>query len=156
LRAAEMVLVRLTFVTDQPSPADLVDSLRRGTTPASGAPVSPPRRPDGGPAMVASSGATALRAEPVEAAGTGVDPRMPVSFEAVVARCAEKREALLAAQLTSAVHLVHYEIGRLEVRPTPAAPADMAPRLSRLLTEWTGRPWLVGLSHEAGQPTLRE
>jgi DNA polymerase-3 subunit gamma/tau len=32
----------------------------------------------------------------------------------------------------------------------------LAPRLSRLLAEWTGRPWLVSLSREAGLPTLRE
>jgi DNA polymerase-3 subunit gamma/tau len=84
------------------------------------------------------------------------DPAMPATFDALVAFIADKREAVLAAALNSAVHLVHYEVGRLEFRPTPTAPADLAPRLSRLLSEWSGRPWLVSLSHEEGAPTLRQ
>jgi DNA polymerase-3 subunit gamma/tau len=83
-------------------------------------------------------------------------PAMPSSFEGMVALCAEKREAVLAAALTSAVHLVQYEPGRVELRPAPAAPNDLAPRLSRLLGEWTGRPWLISLSREDGAPTLRD
>ena len=70
--------------------------------------------------------------------------------------CGERRESVLAANLTNAVHLVHFEIGRVEFRPTAVAPADLAPRLSRLLSEWTGRPWLVGLSREQGADTVRE
>ncbi len=78
------------------------------------------------------------------------------TFEAMVALFTEKREAVLAAALTSVVHLVHYEAGRIEFRPEPAAPSDLATRMSRLLGEWTGRPWLVSVSREPGAPSLRE
>jgi DNA polymerase-3 subunit gamma/tau len=81
---------------------------------------------------------------------------VPASFADVVALFAEKREAVLAASLSSAVHLVHFETGRIDIRPTALAPADLATRVSRLLQEWTGRPWLVGLSRETGESTLRE
>jgi DNA polymerase-3 subunit gamma/tau len=155
LAAAEMVLIRLAYAADLPSPAELVETLRRqpsgGETGGSGA------RPQGFGGGGSTAQQTALRVErqpaPVAAAA---DPAMPATFDALVAFIADKREAVLAAALNSAVHLVHYEVGRLEFRPTPTAPADLAPRLSRLLSEWSGRPWLVSLSHEEGAPTLRQ
>lgn len=83
-------------------------------------------------------------------------PGLPADFEAMVSLFAEKREAVLSAALSSAVHLVHYEVGRVEFRADPAAPSDLAPRMSRFLADWTGRPWLVSLSKEDGRPTLRQ
>jgi DNA polymerase-3 subunit gamma/tau len=80
----------------------------------------------------------------------------PASFEELVALLQKRREAIFAAHLRGDVHLVHYEIGRIEFRARPEAPANLATRLSRLLSDWTGRPWMVSLSHEAGAPTLRE
>lgn len=74
----------------------------------------------------------------------------------MIALCSERREAVLAASLTSAVHLVHFEPGRIEFRQTDAAPSDLAPKLSRLLSQWTHRPWLVTLSRDTGAPTLRD
>jgi DNA polymerase-3 subunit gamma/tau len=171
LRAAEMVLIRLAFVTDQPSPAEVVETLRRA--PAAN-PIPSPlggRRPDGrtdGPVGTGPIGeaaghggggvaATALnRTVPLAQAVPTHVPSLPASFEALVDLCGQKREAILAATLTNAVHLVHFEPGRLEIRPAPSAPADLAPRLSRLLAEWTGRPWMVSISRDQGLPTLRE
>ena len=49
-----------------------------------------------------------------------------------------------------------FEPGRIELRPTEAAPRDLANRLGQLLSQWTGQRWLVSVSAEAGQPTLRE
>jgi DNA polymerase-3 subunit gamma/tau len=97
-----------------------------------------------------------LRAQPQRQAPPEMAPGLPVDFEALIALFTEKREAVLAAALSSAVHLVHYEIGRVEFRADAAAPNDLAPRMSRLLGEWTGRPWLVSLSREPGAATLRE
>jgi DNA polymerase-3 subunit gamma/tau len=38
----------------------------------------------------------------------------------------------------------------------PEAPSDLAMKVSRLLSEWTGAQWLVSLSSEPGAATLRE
>jgi DNA polymerase-3 subunit gamma/tau len=95
-----------------------------------------------------------MRAQPVPAnqpAEAG-----PVSFEEMVQLFSDKKEGVIAAQLLSAVHLVKFEPGRIEFRLDPNIPNDLATRVSRLLGEWTGRPWLVSLSREAGQATLRE
>jgi DNA polymerase-3 subunit gamma/tau len=84
------------------------------------------------------------------------DRPLPRSFEEVIALCTERRELVLATSLSSAVHLVHFEVGRIDFRPEPAAPGDLAPRLSRLLSEWTGRPWLLSLSRAQGDDTLSD
>jgi DNA polymerase-3 subunit gamma/tau len=151
LQAAEMVLVRLMFAADLPSPTEAVEALRGAPHSGGGAPL--PSGPGGGGAMAAAGGSAqpVMRAMPQPQADN-----QPKSFDEVIALCAARREAVLAASLTSAVHLVNFETGRIDIRPTPAAPADIAPRLARLLSEWTGRPWLVGLSREAGQDTRRD
>jgi DNA polymerase III subunit gamma/tau len=75
------------------------------------------------------------------------------TFEALVAMV-EAREPILAAHLRNNVHLVRFEPGRLEFRPTEHALANLAPRLTTLLSEWTGRRWAISVSNEAGDQTL--
>jgi DNA polymerase-3 subunit gamma/tau len=172
LQAAEMVLVRLAYAAELPSPAEALEALRHQPSPPSSGPGGggfsgggglSSSQPSGGrvqaviQASVTSGGAEMLaRAQPQIQAAPEPVPGMPVSFEDVIALFTEKREAVLAAALSSAVHLVHYEAGRIDFRADAAAPTDLAPRMSRLLGEWTGRPWLVSLSREAGAATLRE
>ena len=55
-------------------------------------------------------------------------------------------------------HVLHEccEPGLVEFRPEPKAPPDLAPRLSELLGQWTGRRWIASVSSDAGKPTLAE
>ncbi|HEX4572464.1 MAG TPA: DNA polymerase III subunit gamma/tau, partial [Dongiaceae bacterium] len=46
--------------------------------------------------------------------------------------------------------------GRIEFRPSPQAPANLANRLGARLTEWTGRRWVVSVSGEPGSPSLEQ
>ena len=78
------------------------------------------------------------------------------NFDAAVALFAARREAILHAHLVTDVHLVHFEPGRIEIRPRPHAPAHLANRMSELLGRWTGRRWVVTVSHGEGAPTLKE
>ncbi len=137
LQAAEMVLVRLAHAAALPSPADLVRRLEgAGQAPAAAAPTSRP------------AGRTPAAAEPA--------PASPRTFAEVVALFAEHREALLHNHLGNDAHLVHFEPGRIELRPGAGAPADLAARAARCLERWTGERWVVGLSDRTGAPTLRE
>jgi DNA polymerase-3 subunit gamma/tau len=166
IQAAEMVLVRLAYVADLPAPAELVRSVaagnsagNRGNGPAiasSASAASPavavetaPSRPSAGNTMRAIAELPAPR---IEAAH---DP-MPQSFAEVIALFDKRREALLRSHLWSDVHLVHFEPGRIEVRPAASAPRDLANRLGQLLSEWTGSRWLIAVSEAEGEPTLRE
>ncbi len=139
-------------------------------------PTTPPNSPSpsggggGAPARAVSEGSAAVAqpkpsnvpwntAEPVaqirsQTQGTGVPG--PQSFVELVELLTARREAILAANLRRDVHLVHYEIGRIDLRARPEAPANLATRLSRLLIDWTGSPWLVSLVQDEGAVTLHE
>ncbi|MGK9246636.1 hypothetical protein KXS07_30130 [Inquilinus limosus] len=66
------------------------------------------------------------------------------------------RDVVLHGQLVSAVHLVHFEPGRLEFRPHLEAPPDLANRLGTALRDWTGERWVVSVSGAEGAPTLSQ
>jgi DNA polymerase-3 subunit gamma/tau len=172
IQAAEMVLVRLAYVADLPPPAELVRSVvaapgpggspagSRGNGAAITSTASPaiavaqppetvPSRPSVGNTLRAIAELPAPRIEPAH------DP-IPQSFVEVIALFDKRREALLRSHLWSDVHLVHFEPGRIEVRPASSAPRDLTNRLGQLLSEWTGSRWLIAVSEAEGEPTLRE
>ncbi|MGH6973757.1 MAG: DNA polymerase III subunit gamma/tau, partial [Stellaceae bacterium] len=140
-------------------PADLIKALEGASNgaqapangPGPGARVAPtPRAP------IESGMATAPRIQPREMPAPESLPTGPQSFLDVVRLFEQKREPLLRSHLYGNAHLVRFEVGRIELRPTEAAPRDLPNRLGQLLTEWTGRRWIVSVSGEKGEATLRE
>ena len=175
IQAAEMVLVRLAYVADLPPPAELVRSVL-ATPPSAG---SPAVGRSNGAAMASNASAAAPAVAVVQPTQTApsqpiagnalraiaelpspsiqpVHDPMPQSFAEVIALFDKRREALLRAHLWSDAHLVHFEPGRIEVRPASGAPRDLTNRLGQLLSEWTGSRWLIAVSEAQGEPTLRE
>jgi DNA polymerase-3 subunit gamma/tau len=80
----------------------------------------------------------------------------PQNFREVADLFGERREAGIKAQLQNSVHLVNFDIGRIEFRPTEHAPRDLASRVGGLLSDWTGIRWVVSISREAGESTLAD
>jgi DNA polymerase-3 subunit gamma/tau len=115
---------------------------------ASGGPVASLAAVQDEPDMVEMSAPASLPA-PQPAATP-----LPADFEAVVGLLEEKREMLLANQLINNVHVVRCEAGRLEFRPAPDAPSDLANRLGEMLARLTGQRWMISVSSQPGQPTL--
>jgi DNA polymerase-3 subunit gamma/tau len=151
--AAEMVLVRIAYAADLPTPDDALRALKDGAPlPAGNGPSAPAR--SGGP-VLATSQARALPAEarpvPTEAAA----PRLR-RFEDVVALAGDKRAIGLKDALERDVRLVRFEEGQIEFALAEGGSRTLAGDLSRALHEWTGRRWVVALSSEAGAATLRE
>jgi DNA polymerase III subunit gamma/tau len=173
-QSAEMVLIRLAYAADLPTPADLVRKATAAGASGSGLgsqPVSE-RRPIRAPESVAqtprnttleasaSGRGTALAARPqpqppVPAPATEELPQ-PDSFVAVAQLFADRREAILHAHIRNNLHLVRFEVGRIEVRPTEHAPANLTNRMGELLTKWTGRRWIVSVSRQEGAKTLSQ
>jgi DNA polymerase-3 subunit gamma/tau len=93
---------------------------------------------------------------PVQAAQ--VQPVMPKieTFDAMVELFKEKKEGILLTHLINDVHLVRFEAGRIELRPTARAPADLPNRVAACLLKWTGTRWLISVSGDLGAPTLKE
>ena len=63
---------------------------------------------------------------------------------------------VLKAHMENDVHVVEFEPGRLEFRPTETAPPDLAGRLTSFLNGQTDRRWVITVSQEAGDPTISE
>ena len=154
--AAEMLLVRLAFAADMPSPADLVRKL------------TVPSPSDGGAAQVT------IEKKPKTDDQTAVAPTkqliadladlnskpevsgVPLTFAASVQMFADHGEMRLFTHLQDHVHLVSFGPGKIELRLSENAPNHLASHLAKYLHKWTGQRWIVAISDLAGEPTLSE
>ncbi len=163
LQAAEMVLIRLTYASELPTPGELVKRLDAPRNSGGIQPAGPAARSPGGAAAPAADrgaqAAVAPKLQPAVGSSPAAAPEIlprATSFAEVVALAEARREVLLANHLAGDVHLVHFEPGRIEFRPEEAAPRDLAGRLGRRLQEWTGERWVVSVSDAPGAATLRD
>jgi len=167
LQAVEMALIRLMHAADMPPPGELARRVLEtpaSAMPAPGAsPVGPP--PGGRPtkALAEASGRqqpASVSLAPQQAAPapaeSPVKAAMPEDFPGVLALADAEGDLILRTNLARHVHLVQFEPGRIEFRPSAQAPASLANKLGQRLTEWTGRRWVVSISGEPGAPTLEE
>jgi DNA polymerase III subunit gamma/tau len=155
--AAEMVLVRLAYAADLPTPDEALRALKDGTPLPAGGPPAPSTAP---PAPT-TSGTMALassqpRPQPRPDPGGGAPALRLRRFEDVVALAGEKREIMLKAALEREVRLVRFEEGSIELSLVEGGSRTIANDLARALQQWTGERWMVALSSEQGAPTLRE
>jgi DNA polymerase-3 subunit gamma/tau len=102
-------------------------------------------------APVVATRASTLQAAPSETTSIRTLDR----FEDIVALAVQKRDLTLKTALERDVRLVRMEDGRLEIALEGAASRAVVQDLSRKLSEWTGRRWMVIVSAEAGAPTLK-
>ena len=77
------------------------------------------------------------------------------SFAEIIALAAEKRDILMKTALERDVRLVRCEDGKLELALEKTAPRTLINDLSRKLTQWTGKRWMVVVSAEQGAPTVK-
>ena len=166
LQAAEMVLVRLAYAADLPSPADVVKALGEGggsasaPRPAPSTPTSSRPPPSNGlsasGAPLASARSTTATAPASQTEPVAESLPAPASFAEVVTLFEQKREGKIAALLKRQVRLVRFAEGIIEFNPGRGAPSDLAGQVGKLLTQWTGQRWVAGITNAAGEPTLRE
>ena len=173
LPAAEMVLVRLCYVADMPTPAEALGKLQGGAPAGGGAGPSGTPTTNSAPAMSTAPAVTAdgtagpvaekpslalaVRNAGAAAAGSAPEPMMeevPAPAEpprtdplpedfVALTRLVWQRREPQIATALRHVHLVSYQPGDLVFSPTPEAPKDLVPRLKALLEEWTGSTWRV-------------
>ncbi|SIO16575.1 DNA polymerase-3 subunit gamma/tau [Bradyrhizobium erythrophlei] len=170
--AAEMVLVRIAYVADMPTPDEAIRMIEQngggspvvpgGASASRAAPAStvssisssPMRSPAAAPRAGAEASARPQAIASVAEAQSAPALRI-TTFPQLVALAGEKRDLLTKAALEADVRLVRIEDGRLEVALERNAARMLVNDLSRKLEQWTGRRWTVIVSNEAGQPTLR-
>ena len=151
--AAEMVLVRLAYAADLPTPDEALRALRDGASRPVETGAAPARSP-GGPVLATAQ----ARAQPAETRPAPVEAAAPRlrRFADLVALAGERRAIGLKDALERDVRLVRFDEGQIEFALAEGGSRTLAGDLSRALHEWTGRRWVVALSSEPGAPTLRE
>ena len=145
--AAEMVLIRLAHVAEQPTPGDILKRLESAAAMPSGTAVPS----GGGGGLRAMAGGGAVAALPAAAAMP-----QPTAWREIVALASTAGQAMLHAHLLHDVHPVRVGAGQLEIRVRPQAPRDLGAQLKALLEERTGARWTVALSNAEGEPTLAD
>jgi DNA polymerase-3 subunit gamma/tau len=167
MAAAEMVLVRIAYAADLPTPDEVVRSLSdeggaparpqgNGGTASAQAQSFAPRyeAPRGSPRSSAAV-SPRLSENPAPEASDAAPTLAVGSFPEMIALAAEKRDITMKLALERDVRLVRCEDGRLEIGLEPSAPKTLVHDLSRKLSAWTGKRWMVVVSQEQGAPTMR-
>jgi DNA polymerase-3 subunit gamma/tau len=172
IAAAEMVLVRIAYAADLPTPdeairaldagAGLVPAPVRSTSPGAGVAPMPQRtemargapRSALAPAQPLGDRGSAPIARRAEAE-TQAQPVAVARFEDLITIAAERRDLTIKSALERDVRLVRFEDGKIEIALEPGASKTLVNDLSRKLSEWTGRRWMVAISAEQGAPTVK-
>lgn len=179
--AAEMVLVRIAYVADLPTPDEAIRMIEQNGGASSSASAGSASRGASAPVASATSHAVASSGQSSRAdsgmapramasgsrAGAESSPRMQMTpqaqpapainlrtFPEIVAFVA-KRDILLQKALERDVRFVRMEDGKLEIALEPSAQRTLPNELQRKLELWTERRWFVAVSNAEGEPTLR-
>jgi DNA polymerase-3 subunit gamma/tau len=165
--AAEMVLVRIAYAADLPTPDEAVRALgdaSRGNgsaaktlmssqAPAPTASAAPMPRASRSP-VASAAPAAPPRDEPI-AQNNETPARAVKDFAALIVLAGEKRDLAMKSALERDVRLVRFEDGKLELALEPSARPTLIGELSKKLNEWTGRRWMVAVSKELGVPSVK-
>ena len=183
MAAADMVLVRLTHAADLPSPEEALKQLAdQGGSPAGRSPASTQNGAQNGSSAGGSSQGSAMpaasaisdRSDGGATMRQGNGPSLqataepqtqdaPVkayetinTFEHLLGVAEAKRDIKFKMLLRNNVSLVHFEPGRIELKPVGNPPRDLMNQMSSRLKEWTGENWMIVLSEADGDVTVRQ
>jgi DNA polymerase III subunit gamma/tau len=166
--AAEMVLIRLAYAADLPTPDEVIRSLdgnggapgtraagNGGSAPRPATPMASAPRFDS-PRNAPRAALTPQSAvDPAPRAAQETPPLAVGTFAELIALAAQKRDIGVKLALERDVRLVRCEDGRLEIALEPSASKTLVNELSRKLAQWTGRQWMVIVSAETAEPTVK-
>jgi DNA polymerase-3 subunit gamma/tau len=160
--ATEMVLIRIAYTGDLPTPDEIIKAIGSGAgsgasrAPATGAPAAERSRQQGAEPL------QAMAQPDEEPASSHAPPAVAQaavalsSFDDVLALCSQRRDIQLRVHLEDNVSLISFAPGRIEVFPLEDAPKGLAGDLGRKLSEWTGERWVVSVGREMGAPPVGE
>lgn len=146
--AAEMVLIRIAFAANLPTPARIIQDIQQGklTDPA---PLPAQKKtPELTHHVERSETSAAARDD------EGENKLEIPDFTTLVALFNQHNEPLLYHHLRSDVNLVAFEEGKLTLRHHHTVPADFIKRVGACLKQWTGVHWTIILTEEEGDHSL--
>ena len=160
IHAVEMILIRLAYITDIPTPADLIKTLN----------TQPDQKVIGtiSSSAVNSSRGQVSSMQSAELAETGpewIDNRKPQlkslfnpeTFEEVISLADKMNERILRNNLINNVHLVRFKPGAIVLQPSENLPREFSHELTRFLNDITDRRWVITISlDEKGAETYQQ
>lgn len=164
LAAAEMVLVRLAYMAELPTPSDLarIATNDAGSGKGNNAPSGNVSAPQSTPTARASGSAQAqpvVAGEVDTAPGTAMSAQTQIelrSFADVISLVEDKREPMLGHALENAVRLIRFAPRNIEISLLEGAPRTLPNELMTKLKTWTGEQWIVAVSDGEGGATVAE
>ena len=172
VQAAEMLLVRLAYAADLPTPDEALKLLRDKenlqvlsspqSSPA-GANTPPHSHPSASRQNSTAYGHNQNLALASSSAAPSLAPAVSQEktlylrrFSDVIALAAQEREIALKTALERDVHLVSFEEGKIDISLEPQANRSLPNDLAYFLKNATGMRWIVALSRQSGEPTEQQ
>ena len=163
MMAAEMAVIRITHVSELPSPEELVKKLTGTHSESEGVKKG---NPGGSISNTTSSNfkpTQQTETRPIKNEGNTalaldtetLDLQYP-TFESVLEIIRKFRDMKLLIDVENSVRLSSYVPGRIEFTPTENAPKDLAQRLGQLLQNWTGFRWAITVVGNCSGETIQE
>lgn len=176
LRALEMLVIRLAYMTELPTPAQLAEEVKKNTDAIASPPLSRPARHTEKPVeksapshAAPAAQEPALTAAPAPAPAPEADVPAPITepvsappaaacltLAEMIELARGKSERTLAFHLERCVRPVSVEEGCVRCVLTPDAPRTLTGDWTRFLTRETGRPWVIQTQVSGGGQTAEE
>ena len=154
-QAAEMVLIRLAYAADLPTPGDMIKEIKSGGISVSAVQTS--AAPSVPPSGSAQSGWSGVRISGNTVPAVQTRPQETVMFNSladIAAYAYKQNEMMFAYNVENYVSLVSFEQGKIEFFPMDRAPNNLAGEMVEKLRQWTGRQWVVTVVSRQGGQTL--
>ena len=163
MMAAEMAIIRITHISDSPTPEELIKKLINTQTEGTATQKLNPTN------TVNSSGQSIYKPfqkSEINSSENNGNTALAIdtetlaiqypTFESVLEIIRKFRDMKLLIDVENSIRLNSYLPGRIEFTPTEDAPKDLAQRLSRLLQNWTGFRWTVTVVSGCLVKTIQE
>ena len=163
MMAAEMAIIRITHVSDLPSPGELVKKLTNSQPDNTVVKKESSERP-----TINTTSSNYIQSQSKETNSTSIDGNTAIAldaetlalqyptFESVLEIIRKFRDMKLLIDVENSIRLSSYMPGRIEFTPTKDAPKDLAQRLGQLLQSWTGFRWAVTVVSHCSAKTIQE
>ena len=168
MMAAEMTIIRLTHVSELPSPEELIKKIQNGSIQGNktNIPIQDSTTNNKIQGSISENVSKAISHpvvyKPVShstqnlAEDRNFNPEHIYSFRDVIELIKLNRDIQLLVEVETCLRLTSFSSGRIEFVPTNDAPANLAQKLGTKLTQWSGIRWAVSVVNEGGESTIAE
>ncbi|MBM3468707.1 MAG: DNA polymerase III subunit gamma/tau [Alphaproteobacteria bacterium] len=158
-QAAEMVLIRVAYLSDLPHAEEILAAVQGVPRPASHSPA--PSHPTVHQTLKPVTtqqveNEISSEASPAPSTPNSAAPQLPANFEELLVLLQSAKEPILLGNVMHDVHLVSYASGVLTIRLADSAPKTLPAQLRQTLERITGQPWKIEIVSQGGEPTITQ